>query len=77
MAAPMLPPAPARDFDDDRLAERRRHAFGDDSRHEIGVAAGRERHDQPDRLVGIGGEGRARQQGRERRGGERGQERAA
>jgi hypothetical protein len=64
-------------FNDDRLAERCRHALGDDPRHEVGVAARRERHDQPDRLVRIGGEGLARQHRREWRGCEGGQERAA
>ena len=44
------------------LAERVRYPLADDAADDVGIAAGRERHDQADRPVGIGGEGAARQQ---------------
>ena len=50
----------ARDVvDDDLLAELLAHALAHDARHEVGRTARGERHDQGDRLAGIGlGEGR-------------------
>ena len=39
--------------DDDRLAQRMRQPVGDDARHRVDAAAGRERHDQRDRTGGI------------------------
>ena len=64
-------------LDHDRLAEHLLHVLAGDARDEVGVAARRERHDQPDRLVGIGGERHARQHGDERRCGDRAKQHTA
>jgi len=45
-------------LDDHGAAENGSHLGGEDARHRIGRAAGRLRHDQADRLVGIFGERR-------------------
>ena len=41
-------------FDDDRLAQQRRHLLRQHTRDRVGRSARRKRHDQLDRLVGIG-----------------------
>ena len=50
--------------DHHRLAERARDPFADQAADDVGIAAGRERHDQMDRPVRIGGEGCARHEAR-------------
>src|SRR5262249_7327574 len=54
-------------FDHHRLAERLAHLLGDDPRQDVGGAAGRKRHDDPDRTVR---EVLLRRRGRERKGAE-------
>ena len=41
--------------DDDRLAELRTELGGEDARDRVGRAAGRLRHDEADRMIGIVG----------------------
>ena len=56
-------------LDDDLLAEILGHGFGDQARDRVGRAAGRERHDDGDRAVGIGLGGSRKRGRRECRGG--------
>jgi hypothetical protein len=64
-------------FGHERLAERLAHALTAQPRDEVRIAAGRERHDQPHRLVRIGGGRMARQRAHKRRGRDRGEQCAA
>ena len=41
-------------IDHDLAAELRGERLGDEARHDVHAAAGRERRDQPDRLAGVG-----------------------
>ena len=52
--------------DHHRLPKRHFHLFADDAADDVGIAAGRERHDQMDRPVRIGGEGFTRKQAQRR-----------
>ncbi len=63
--------------DHHRLSERLADLIADDAADNVGIAAGRERHDQPDRPVGKSGEGIAWQQGCCRQSPERDNKRAA
>ena len=48
--------------DHDRLAEGTRNSLADQAPDDVGITAGSERHNQPDRPVGIGSKGCAWQQ---------------
>jgi hypothetical protein len=66
---PIMPPAQLV-LEIDLLADGARHMLADEARHEVQSAAGRERHDEPDRSRRIGlGHRHPRQHQRRRRGG--------
>ena len=46
-----MPPAPGRDFDDNRLAKSLGHFLGHDPRHGIGIAAGAKAVNDPQGTV--------------------------